>query len=61
LQEREYRKAPGKTGYSLACNAAADFIYREELEAMQESGLLTPGSGFSRDQEAKIYVQDKMA
>ena len=62
LQEREYRKAPGKNWLFFGDrNAATDFIYREELEAMQESSLLTRlDLAFSRDQEAKIYVQDKM-
>jgi sulfite reductase (NADPH) flavoprotein alpha-component len=42
-------------------SAASDFLYREELEQMQASGLLTRlETAFSRDQEHKIYVQDRM-
>jgi sulfite reductase (NADPH) flavoprotein alpha-component len=42
-------------------SAASDFLYREELEQMQASGLLTRlDTAFSRDQEHKIYVQDRM-
>lgn len=38
-----------------------DYIYPEELEAWQQSGLLTKlDLAFSRDQAEKIYVQDKM-
>ncbi len=62
LQEREFRKAPGKNWLFFGDrNASTDFIYREEIEAMQASGLLTKlDLAFSRDQAEKIYVQDRM-
>ena len=62
LQERQYRKAPGKNWLFFGDrNAATDYIYREELESFQGSGLLTRlDLAFSRDQDAKIYVQDRM-
>lgn len=62
LQERQYRGAAGKNWLFFGDrNAATDFMYREELEAMQQNGLLTRlDLAFSRDQEAKIYVQDRM-
>ncbi|MGR9115036.1 MAG: sulfite reductase subunit alpha [Gammaproteobacteria bacterium] len=62
LQERESRNAQGKNWLFFGDrNAATDFIYREELEAMQSSGLLTHlDLAFSRDQKEKIYVQDRM-
>lgn len=62
LQERQYRKATGKNWLFFGDrNAATDFIYREELESMQQSGLLTRlDLAFSRDQKEKIYVQDRM-
>jgi sulfite reductase (NADPH) flavoprotein alpha-component len=42
-------------------SAATDFLYREELEHMSASGLLTRlDTAFSRDQAHKIYVQDRM-
>lgn len=38
-----------------------DFIYADELNAWQDSGLLTKlDLAFSRDQAEKVYVQDKM-
>ncbi len=62
LQERAFRKASGKNWLFFGDrNAATDFIYRDEIEAMQNSGLLTKlDLAFSRDQAEKIYVQDKM-
>ncbi len=62
LQEREYRQASGKNWLFFGDrNASTDFIYREEIEAMQASGLLTRlDLAFSRDQQEKIYVQDRM-
>ncbi|MDX3708056.1 bifunctional nitrate reductase/sulfite reductase flavoprotein subunit alpha [Streptomyces europaeiscabiei] len=40
---------------------ATDFYYQEELTALQESGVLCRlDTAFSRDQRAKVYVQDRM-
>ncbi|MFI2781442.1 molybdopterin-dependent oxidoreductase [Streptomyces sp. ALB3] len=40
---------------------ATDFYYREELDALHRDGTLTRlDTAFSRDQRAKIYVQDRM-
>jgi len=62
LQERQYRNAPGKNWLFFGDrNAATDYIYRDELEGFQQSGLLSRlDLAFSRDQDAKIYVQDRM-
>ncbi|MCK5191156.1 MAG: sulfite reductase subunit alpha, partial [Methylococcales bacterium] len=62
LQEREFRKASGNNWLIFGNrNAATDYIYREEIEAMHESGLINRlDLAFSRDQEEKIYVQDRM-
>jgi sulfite reductase (NADPH) flavoprotein alpha-component len=62
LQERQTRGAKGKNWLFFGDrNAETDFIYRDELETMQQSGLLNRlDLAFSRDQEEKIYVQDKM-
>lgn len=43
-------------------SSVTDFLYREELEAMQQDGHLTRfDTAFSRDQNEKIYVQHRMA
>jgi len=62
LQEREFRKASGKNWLLFGDrNSATDYIYQEEIEAMQEKGVLTRlDLAFSRDQQEKIYVQDRM-
>jgi sulfite reductase (NADPH) flavoprotein alpha-component len=40
---------------------ATDFLYREEVESMLADGHLTRlDTAFSRDQEHKMYVQDRM-
>src|SRR5690606_12424014 len=42
-------------------NAATDFLYRDELEQMRRDGVLTRlDTAFSRDQDRRIYVQDRM-
>lgn len=42
-------------------SASTDFLYREELESMYSDGHLTHlDLAFSRDQEQKIYVQNRM-
>jgi sulfite reductase (NADPH) flavoprotein alpha-component len=61
LEERQARVADGKNWLFFGDrNAANDFIYREQLEAMVDSGFLRLDLAFSRDQEEKIYVQDRM-
>ncbi len=59
------RRALGATGRNWlffgAPHSATDFLYREELEAMFADGHLTRlDTAFSRDQQNKIYVQDRM-
>jgi sulfite reductase (NADPH) flavoprotein alpha-component len=42
-------------------SAATDFLYRDEFEAMLADGHLERlDTAFSRDQEDKVYVQDRM-
>ena len=62
LQERQMRAAIGKNWLFFGDrNAATDFIYQDELESMLNDGLLTRlDVAFSRDQQEKVYVQDKM-
>ncbi|WP_245964770.1 bifunctional nitrate reductase/sulfite reductase flavoprotein subunit alpha [Trinickia dinghuensis] len=59
------RRARGDTGRNWLFfgeqRAATDFYYRDELEGMHNSGLLSRlDVAFSRDQQDKIYVQDRM-
>jgi sulfite reductase (NADPH) flavoprotein alpha-component len=62
LHERRTLGATGKNWLFFGeRSAATDFLYREELQSMQNDGFLTRlDLAFSRDQEHKIYVQDKM-
>ena len=62
LEEREANEDKGDNWLLFGDrNKAHDYIYQDEIEAMQESGLLTKlDLAFSRDQDRKIYVQDKM-
>ncbi|MFT4101858.1 MAG: sulfite reductase subunit alpha, partial [Burkholderiaceae bacterium] len=59
------RRARGDTGRNWLFfgeqHAATDFYYRDEIEGMHGDGLLTRLSlAFSRDQDEKVYVQDRM-
>ncbi|TWT76030.1 Sulfite reductase [NADPH] flavoprotein alpha-component [Posidoniimonas polymericola] len=62
LQERKALKARGKNWLFFGDqHEATDFLYKGELTEMQEQGLLTKlSTAFSRDQEEKIYVQQRM-
>ena len=59
------RRALGATGRNWLFfgerSATTDFLYRDELEGMCDDGHLTRlDTAFSRDQERKVYVQDRM-
>jgi sulfite reductase (NADPH) flavoprotein alpha-component len=59
------RRALGATGRNWLFfgerSASTDFLYRDELEAMvQDKHLTRLDLAFSRDQEHKVYVQDRM-
>ena len=62
LHERRALAAPGRNWLFFGeRSATTDFLYRDELHAMQADGHLTRlDLAFSRDQDHKIYVQDKM-
>ena len=62
LHERQVLGAKGRNWLFFGeRNAKTDFLYREELEAMRVDGHLTRlDTAFSRDQEDKVYVQDRM-
>ncbi len=62
LEEREARNAPGQSWLFFgAQHEATDFLYREQLEKYVASGRLARlDTAFSRDQEHKVYVQNRM-
>jgi sulfite reductase alpha subunit-like flavoprotein len=62
LEERRVRGHRGANWLFFGeQHRATDFYYEEELRAFQEDGLLTRlDTAFSRDQRAKVYVQDRM-
>jgi sulfite reductase (NADPH) flavoprotein alpha-component len=62
LHERRALQHPGKNWLFFGeRSAATDFLYREELEGMHKEGHLSRlDLAFSRDQQQKIYVQDRM-
>ena len=62
LEERQVRQATGPNWLFFGDQTREfDFIYQDELAAMQEQGVLTRlDLAFSRDQAEKIYVQHKM-
>ncbi len=62
LEERRATGAKGKNWLFFGDQrAATDFLYQEELDAMQRDGVLTRlDTAFSRDQAEKVYVQHRM-
>ncbi|MEL0628278.1 sulfite reductase flavoprotein subunit alpha [Psychromonas aquatilis] len=62
LEERLATEAKGQNWLIFGDrNSKTDFIYQQEIEAMQASGLISKlDLAFSRDQPEKVYVQDRM-
>lgn len=62
LKERAARGAPGPNWLFFGEQQQKyDFLYQEDLQALQAQGTLTHLSlAFSRDQPHKIYVQDRL-
>lgn len=62
LEERSATNAAGKNWLFFGDqHAASDFLYQEQLSEYQASGVLSKlDTAFSRDQEQKVYVQDRM-
>ena len=62
LEERQATEAKGRNWLFFGDqHASCDFLYQDELTAMQENGTLTRlDTAFSRDQQEKIYVQTRM-
>jgi sulfite reductase (NADPH) flavoprotein alpha-component len=62
LHERRVLGARGRNWLFFGeRSASTDYLYQEELETMRADGHLTRlDTAFSRDQEDKLYVQDRM-
>ncbi len=62
LEERAATDAPGKNWLFFGDqHAASDFLYQEEIEEFVRKGVLNRlDLAFSRDQDRKIYVQNRM-
>ncbi|MEM9015739.1 MAG: sulfite reductase subunit alpha [Verrucomicrobiota bacterium] len=62
LEEREANEAAGRNWLFFGNpHESTDFLYRDQLLAMQERGTLQQlDLAWSRDGKAKVYVQDKM-
>jgi sulfite reductase (NADPH) flavoprotein alpha-component len=62
LEERAVTGQKGKNWVFFGeQRSVSDFLYKDEFEAWQKSGLITHfHTAFSRDQQKKIYVQDRM-
>lgn len=62
LEERQATSAPGNNWLFFGDqHEATDFLYREQLDALAANGRLTKiSTAFSRDQQQKVYVQDRM-
>ncbi|QNI32066.1 sulfite reductase subunit alpha [Alloacidobacterium dinghuense] len=62
LHERRVIGAKGRNWLFFGeRNSANDYLYRDELEGMLADGHLTRlDTAFSRDQQHKVYVQDRM-
>ena len=61
LEEREQRRASGGNWLFFGeQHGACDFYYREQLQAWAASGHLRLSTAFSRDQDEKVYVQQRL-
>ncbi|NML91716.1 flavodoxin domain-containing protein (plasmid) [Sphingobium sp. SJ10-10] len=62
LQERAAQEGAGRAWLFFGeRNRSTDFLYEDELSAFLQSGILTRiDTAFSRDGEAKVYVQHRL-
>ncbi len=62
VAERNFRSASGKNWLFFGeCNFQTDFLYQTEWQSHLDSGTLSKlDVAFSRDQEKKIYVQNRI-
>ncbi|KAL4223334.1 hypothetical protein ACF0H5_016805 [Mactra antiquata] len=61
IQEREMMKSSGPIWLYFGCrHKEKDYIYRKQLEQWSNNNVIRLSVAFSRDQEKKQYVQDKL-
>jgi sulfite reductase (NADPH) flavoprotein alpha-component len=62
LEERRHHHGKGRAWLFFgARHRATDFLYESDFEAFEREGVLTRKDiAFSRDQDGKVYVQDRM-
>ena len=62
LEERQAKGEIGKNWLFFGDQRAKlDYLYQDQLEGMHKHGVLTRlDTAFSRDQQKKVYVQDRM-
>ncbi len=62
LEERAATESPGRNWLFFGAQRAdTDFLYQDELDRLRGAGVLHRlDTAFSRDQEAKVYVQNRM-
>ena len=62
LEERQAKVHPGQNWLFFGeQREKLDFLYKDQLHSMHKQGVLTLlDTAFSRDQDKKIYVQDRM-
>ena len=61
LQERIATHAEGPNWLFFGeCNEATDFYYGDYFKELEKQGRLRLSTAFSRDQEQKVYVQDRL-
>jgi sulfite reductase (NADPH) flavoprotein alpha-component len=61
----EYRQVMGHKGDNWLFfgeqRSVSDYLYKDQFEGMEKDGFLTRlSTAFSRDQQKKVYVQDRM-
>ena len=61
----EYRQVLGHKGDNWLIfgeqRSVSDYLYKDQFESMEKEGFLTRlNTAFSRDQQRKVYVQDRM-
>jgi sulfite reductase (NADPH) flavoprotein alpha-component len=61
MLERYHRKSRGKNWLFFGeCNAAFDFYYEDFWKKLERENFLKITTAFSRDQQEKIYVQNRV-